>query len=379
MFQYALSIVQALSALPRAEFDVMALPAHPLWRPYLDRYSLCQEFIPDRIGPLISKTLLALKVPAPTCRRLTPKIIPAVRAMLRWQANLWIFPAQDVLAYQAPVSALVSIHDLMHRYEPGFPEVSGMGRYELRERRFKGIAQTASAILVDSEIGRQHVVESYDVDAHCVHPLPYVPPAYVHEAPLPGFEDRYQLPAKFAFYPAQFWAHKNHRRLISAVAALRPAHPDLYLVLSGSKTHAYSGLAAYCRELGVERHVMFVGRVSDADMPEFYRRARCLVMPTLFGPTNIPPLEAFALGCPVAVSGIYGMPEQVGDAALTFDPCSILEISDSLRRLWVDDLLCTELSKRGFQRAAAWSQAAFNRRFREVLDAVLLRETSVLK
>lgn len=46
-------------------------------------------------------------------------------------------------------------------------------------------------------------------------------------------------------------------------------------------------------------------------MPEFYRRARRMVMPTYFGPTNIPPLEANALGCPVAVSKVYGMPEQL--------------------------------------------------------------------
>ena len=32
-------------------------------------------------------------------------------------------------------------------------------------------------------------------------------------------------------------------------------------------------------------------------MPEFYRRARgIMMMPTFFGPTNIPPLEANALG-----------------------------------------------------------------------------------
>ena len=51
-------------------------------------------------------------------------------------------------------------------------------------------------------------------------------------------------------------------------------------------------------------------------MISFYKYAVALVMPTFFGPTNIPPLEAFALGCPVITSNIYGIPEQVGDAAL---------------------------------------------------------------
>src|SRR6185503_2369353 len=130
-------------------------------------------------------------------------------------------------------------------------------------------------------------------------------------------------------------------------------------------------LAAFCRQAGIESSVSFVGRVPDADMAQFYRRARCLVMPTFFGPTNIPPLEAFALGCPAAVSGIYGMPEQVGDAALTFDPRSQDEIADALRRLWTDDALCLRLRERGHERARAWNQAAFNRRLEAILDVAL--------
>jgi len=55
-----------------------------------------------------------------------------------------------------------------------------------------------------------------------------------------------------------------------------------------------------------------------------------MIMPTFFGPTNIPPLEAIAVGCPVAVSNIYGMPHQLGDAALYFNPTRV----EKWRRRW---------------------------------------------
>ena len=42
-------------------------------------------------------------------------------------------------------------------------------------------------------------------------------------------------------------------------------------------------------------------------------------MPTYFGPTNIPPLEAFALGVPVLYSDLPGLKDQVGDSALLLD------------------------------------------------------------
>ena len=371
MFQYAASILGALSGLNRSAFDIEVLYTRALWRPYIERHGLKYKLVNRRqVTNALSLAMLALGLPAGLCRRLSKVLVPAVRSMLREERDLWIFPAQDLLAYQAPVAALVSVHDLMHRYER-FPEISAFGRYTLRERRFGGIAASACGVLVDSETGKHQLVEAYGIEASRVHPLPYVPAHYIFGATPPGFDERHRLPAKYAFYPAQFWEHKNHRRLLEALAALRAELPDLHLVLSGSRTHGYASLARLCRELGLEANVSFVGRIADADMPELYRRARCLVMPTFFGPTNIPPLEAFALGCPVAVSGIYGMPEQVGDAALTFDPRSAGAIAEALRRLWSDDALCAELRSRGLQHAARWNQAAFNRRFSDILELVL--------
>ena len=41
---------------------------------------------------------------------------------------------------------------------------------------------------------------------------------------------------------------------------------------------------------------------------------------SFFGPDNIPPLEAFALGCPVIASNVPGAKEQLGDAAVLVAP-----------------------------------------------------------
>jgi glycosyltransferase involved in cell wall biosynthesis len=93
-------------------------------------------------------------------------------------------------------------------------------------------------------------------------------------------------------------------------------------------------------------------------------------MPTFFGPTNIPQLEAFAMGCPVATSRIYGIPEQVGDAALLFDPHSVDEIHECMVQLWTDDLLCETLAERGRRHAREWGPPQFRDRLQQVIDAV---------
>jgi len=72
-------------------------------------------------------------------------------------------------------------------------------------------------------------------------------------------------------------------------------------------------------ELGLADRVAFPGFVPNGEIRCFYKQSLALVMPTYFGPTNLPPLEAFHLGVPVLYSDLPGMREQVGDAALRLD------------------------------------------------------------
>jgi hypothetical protein len=81
-------------------------------------------------------------------------------------------------------------------------------------------------------------------------------------------------------------------------------------------------------------------------------------------------LEAFTVACPVAISGLYGMPEQAGGAALHFNPDSVEEIASCIRRLWTDDHLCLELAEKGKDRAASWGQEQFNARFKQIIETV---------
>ena len=178
------------------------------------------------------------------------------------------------------------------------------------------------------------------------------------------------LPDKYIFYPAQFWKHKNHERLITAAKHLSREAPDIHLVFVGSKKNNYETCVRLVEQLNFGESVTFLGYVPDDHMPELYRRARALVMPTFFGPTNIPPLEAFALGCPVAISDVYGIRQQVGDAALLFDPTNTAEIEDVLSRLWRDDGLCEKLVEAGFERTQGWGQQNFNARFQEIISSL---------
>ncbi|MBI5938596.1 MAG: glycosyltransferase family 4 protein [Betaproteobacteria bacterium] len=373
-FQYAQSVLDALANLPPSHYEIVVAHAHPAWPTKLEKYGSRLAHIELHEGGMefLIRTALRFGLPLSLWRRAGRYLHPFTQRLLDEACDLWLFPAQEVWTYAVPTTNLGVIHDLMHRYEASFPEVSSFGLFRRRERHYRHICGYARAVLVDSEVGKRQVMESYGQSADRLHVLPFVAPAYMHSDGVPaGFEHRYRLPARFIFYPAQFWGHKNHIRLLQAMAAVRPVVPDLHLVLAGSKKNAYPRVLEEIERLDLVEQVHVLGYVSDEDMPVFYRRALALIMPTFFGPTNIPPLEAMAIGCPMAVSGIYAMSEQVGDAALLFDPRSVDEIAQAVLRLATEEDLRHRLAEAGRERAARWGQAHFNERLRGILDTVL--------
>lgn len=371
-FQYGQTLLETLALLPRAEYEVVCAHSTSAWKPHVERAGfLGLEVSYPRINQIYDRVLRNIGVWPGLWRRVAPLVSPVVRRLLAESRDLWIFPAQDSLSYQLPAPALVTIFDLMHRYERSFPEVGGLGRAWRRDIHYRNICRWSAGIIVDSEVGRRQVEESYGVDPAIVHVMPFAAPTYLSSPPVdPPAILPSVLPHKYLFYPAQFWEHKNHERLLRAVALSVADAPDIALVLAGSPKNGYDRVRQVTRELGLEDRVTFLGYVPDSLMAVLYRRARALVMPTFFGPTNIPPLEAFACDCPVACSNIYGMPEQVGDAALLFDPTSIKEIAATILRLWRDDDLCASLVARGRIHNSMWTPRQRVERFKEILQNV---------
>jgi glycosyltransferase involved in cell wall biosynthesis len=360
MYQYSLAMLSALGALPADEYSLVAAYADPVWSELIPRGAAGMAVQWGKMAPFLAAPPAFLPVSYRRWGRALTGVSGWADGLLRQSCRIWVFPRQDVWSALFPGPVLASVHDLMHRYEPHFPETTSYGRARYRDGYLRSVCGHAEGILVDSEMGKRQVEESYGTPSGRLFVLPYIPPAYLSEAIAHAeFEGKYQLPPKYVFYPAQFWEHKNHLRLIHAIAEVSKDLPDICLVLVGSKNKGYAAARREVERLGLEGHVRFAGHVPERDMAEFYRRARALVLPTLFGPTNIPPLEGFALGCPVAVSGIYGMPEQVGDAGLLFDPHSVGSMAGTIRQLWIDDDLCERLRVRGRARAAAWGPAQF--------------------
>lgn len=373
-FQYNQIVLDAVASLPKDEYCTVIGYRNPQWKCYLREYSILgAQQLPYHIGIRISDKLCTLLgLPVLVVQKIFQMIDPITKWLICQKCDLWIFPSQDSYSYLIPVPSLVAIHDLMHRYERRFPEVSFWGRYVWRERHYFNICARAKGVLVDSKLGRLQVHESYNMPYDKIHILPIIPPKYIRRLNLSlDVKNKYNLLYKYMFYPAHFSEHKNHQNLIKAVGLLKDKIHDLALVLVGSKANAYRSVIRLIDKLKLQNRIQILGYVPDEDMPGLYRHARAMIMPTYFGPTNIPPLEAISLGCPVGVSKIYAMPEQLGDAALYFNPFSVKEIASVIESLWKDDDLCNKLAKNGLHLASKLTQENFNNKLHMIIRTIL--------
>lgn len=298
--------------------------------------------------------------------------------------DLVYYPTLDPLAFEVEVPAVVTIHDLQPVLQPGLPEFAG--QTAAWEYLLRNSVRRALLLVVDSEVGREDVLGAYGhlgLTADRVRILPYLPAPYLAGEPLERaaarVRDAYRLPERFVFYPAQFWPHKNHRRLIEAIALLRRRDGlDVALVLCGGhggelRERTFADFRARAAELGVADLVHYLGYLPDHDMAGLYRAAEALVFPTFFGPTNIPVVEAWSCGCPVLTSEIRGVREHAGDAAVLADPASVDALAAALGRLWTGAELRAHLIARGHARLAAYTADDFRRRLAGILEEAKAR------
>ena len=160
----------------------------------------------------------------------------------------------------------------------------------------------------------------------------------------------------FVFYPAQFWPHKNHRLIIDALAHLKNMFDmTVYAVFCGSDCGNLDTTLKYAAKKKVSNLVKYLGYVPDNQMPFYYKKSLALVMPSYFGPTNMPPMEAFAIGTPVVVSDLPGFNEQIGNAGLQIKPTDYAGLASMLKHLHENQTFRDQLIAKGKERFESFS------------------------
>jgi phosphatidylinositol alpha-1,6-mannosyltransferase len=204
----------------------------------------------------------------------------------------------------------------------------------------------------------EHDVRTVHLGTDPVHFMPGVDPGPVRA--------RYGLDGgRWLLTVARLAAHKGIDVGLEALAALRPAHPDLRYAIVGRGARQ-AELEALARGLGVADRVRFLTDVPDADLPGLYNAAEIYLglsraeelMIEGFG---IAQTEASACGIPVVAGRSGGIPDAVrhGETGLLVDSTDVGAVVEVVGALLDDRELAARLGRGG--RAAVESHYNWDR------------------
>jgi len=261
-------------------------------------------------------------------------------------ADLVYFTSNSPLARNLKATNFVfTVWDLAYLEHPEFPE---KGNSYTEDELYKTSLHKAVAVIVESNLTKEKLVKKFQIDDDRIFIVPLLPSQFV----LDGLQRSYTVnkfglvKESYIYYPAQYWPHKNHIYILEAVSfLLSEDNICIKVVFSGIDYGNLDYLKEAASALGISNHVLFFGFVSNDEYISLMKNALALVMPTYFGPTNIPPLDAFILNVPVVYSGTVSFSDDVLAGTYPIDLSDPLSLKKILIILLRERPLSTGISQ----------------------------------
>jgi glycosyltransferase involved in cell wall biosynthesis len=273
---------------------------------------------------------------------------------------------------QSGIPVVSVIYDLQHLAYPSF---FNSDEISIRQRFLDDVKSKTDHIVCISEAVRQSVYDNFDVDPHKTH----VVPISIHSR-LPKLETQRletELDAlgigqnPYMFYPANFWHHKNHRMLLTALGMYlsQNTKSKIELVFTGTILDKERDLRDAVSRMGLGDKVHFLGYLETNQLAAVWQGCEFLIFPSLYEGFGIPLLEAMYYGKPILCSNVTSIPEIAQDAALYFDPRDPREIANCLEKISDNPVLRDDLVHRGYHRVSAFDPVDMTREYVEIFDS----------
>ena len=264
--------------------------------------------------------------------------------------------------FEAP--AVVTVHDLTHKYFPDFHEKDNS---KLGERGMRFIEQKAAHVIAVSESTKRDLCKDYN----------YAPEraTVVYEAAdkqwfrpmrdaevLQAAREKYDLPDRpYLVSLSTIEPRKNLKNTIAAFLRFKEQQPDadLVMVICGRRGWKVGEMLDPNHPHASDIH--FTGYVDEKELPVLISNAVGLCYVAHYEGFGLPPLEAMQCGRPVIYGNNSAMIEVVGEAGLPADSNDLADIAAQIAKLVGDEALQQTLAERALQRAHqfSWLRAAF--------------------
>ncbi len=229
------------------------------------------------------------------------------------------------IMYNQPV--VITIHDLLWHTQRGarvttLPSWIYWPKYFAYKLVVRSALTRAKLILVPSNSVRSTLSQLYpDVKAK-------IQVTYEGASLLPPEPITDSLPDKYILYVGSLYPHKNVELILQAMSHI--SHPLVVISARSAFTQQFLHLV---KKYNLKSRVQVLHQVSDAQLHTIYRKAFCLIQPSLSEGFGLTGVEALTAGTPLLASDIPVFREIYQDGALYFDPHNHDSLVDLVKQI----------------------------------------------
>jgi glycosyltransferase involved in cell wall biosynthesis len=307
--------------------------------------------------------------------------------LIKNKVDLVIFFSISELSLVLQKTNYVNLYlDSCHLENPEFPEIRNFNEFFRRENNYRKILNSSVFILSGSKSCSEELKENYSIKKNKIIEFVYLPQNtkeqenynglnnYIENRKLKEFLEEKK---KFIFYPANYWSHKNHIYIIEALEELinKKNYPFYCVFCGADKQNNKSYLIERSKNLNLSDKILFLDHISTNDLIKIYKNSFAMVMPTYFGPINIPPIEAHKYGVPVLYSKKFANLDFDEEYQMPLDIENKYSLVNSLIKIYEDNDLKYTLIENGkkFYDEQIKKQLYFTNKFEKKLDQYFIK------
>jgi glycosyltransferase involved in cell wall biosynthesis len=253
---------------------------------------------------------------------------------------------------------VVSVMDMLYFQVPEFPQREYAWLDTLYMRTFiPRSVHKARRVMVISDWTKRDVHRILDVPCEKIQTIHLAPSSEfkpLDEKESVTVREKYGITRPFFFYAGVLSPRKNLRVLVEALGRVRDIIPH-DLIITGGPGFIETPIDDIVTQYNLAGRIKRLGIVPKSNLVALYNAAEAFVFPSLYEGFGIPPLEAFACGCPVISSHATSLAEVVCGAALTFEPHDVDALAAHLKAVASDAGLRERLKCAGFDRVQQFS------------------------
>ncbi len=240
---------------------------------------------------------------------------------------------------------VITIHDVLHMFY--YSTWHKLYYKEVLSR----LAKKAKVVITVSEYSKTQLVEHLNLHPKLV--------KVIYNGIDERFilnNDRFILENPYFLYVGNRRKNKNITLMLKAFASANIPN-DFKFVMSGNIDKP---LYQLIHDLKIESRIIFLGEISENDLPKVYRGAFATIYASLAEGFGLPILESMASGTPVITSNVTSLPEIAGGAAQLVDPLAVDSIKYGMESIFNDTSLYLTLVEKGLSRAKdfSWDETA---------------------